>query len=140
MVSERSTEQDPESTTDDAVNRRKYLTLCGSVAGAGALTSVAGVGSATAQSNEPTADDEMHTLVVAGTGSVSSFEVTVSGEISPLHSNGALSTTGAVGPAAEGTVNDGSRSYNFAGDITNFQSTDSVSVYVDGVRVPDDSF
>ncbi|AFK21422.1 hypothetical protein E6P09_16415 (plasmid) [Haloferax mediterranei ATCC 33500] len=140
MVSERSTEQDPENTTDDTVGRRKYLALCGSVTAAGALAGVAGVGSATEQPDESAPDDDAHTLVVAGTGSLSSFEVTVSGEISPLHSNGALSTTGTVGPAAEGTVDEDSRSYHFAGDITNFQSTDAVSVYVDGVRIPNDAF
>lgn len=66
--------------------------------------------------------------------------MTVSGSISPLQSNGALSTTGTVGPAAEGTVSDDSRRYQFAGDITDFRSTDAVSVYVDGVRVPEHSF
>ncbi|AKU09660.1 MULTISPECIES: hypothetical protein [Haloferax] len=140
MVSERSTGQDPETTTtDDDVGRRKYLALCGSVSAAGALAGFSGLGSATEQADEPV-DDDGHTLVVAGTGPVSSFEVTVSGSISPLQSNGALSTTGTVGPAAEGTVDDDSRRYQFAGDITNFQSTDAVSVYVDGVRIPNDSF
>ncbi|POG56092.1 hypothetical protein [Haloferax marisrubri] len=139
MVRERSTGQDPETTTDDDVGRRKYLALCGSVSTAGALAGFSGLGAATEEADE-TADDDGHTLVVAGTGSVSSFEVTVSGSISPLQSNGALSTTGTVGPAAEGTVSDDSRRYQFAGDITNFQSTDAVSVYVDGVRVPDNSF
>ncbi|WP_148416799.1 hypothetical protein [Haloferax sp. KTX1] len=139
MVRERSTGQDPETTTDDDVGRRKYLALCGSVSAAGALAGFSGVGSATEQVDE-SVDADGHTLVVAGTGSVSSFEVTVSGSISPLQPNGALSTTGTAGPAAEGTVSDGSRRYQFAGDVTNFQSTDAVSVYVDGVRVPDDSF
>ncbi|MCO8265263.1 hypothetical protein C5B90_16930 [Haloferax sp. Atlit-12N] len=140
MVSERSTGQDPETTTtDDDVGRRKYLALCGSVSATGALAGFSGLGSATEQADEPV-DDDGHTLVVAGTGPVSSFEVTVSGSISPLQSNGALSTTGTVGPAAEGTVDDDSRRYQFAGDITNFQSTDAVSVYVDGVRIPNDSF
>ena len=140
MVSERSTGQDPENKTENAVGRRRYLALFGSVTAAGTLAGVSGVGSATEQSSESSPNDDSHTLVVAGTGSLSSFEVTVSGEISPLSSTGALSTTGAVGPAAEGTVGGDSRSYRFDGDITNFQSTDSVSVYVDGVRIPTNSF
>ncbi|KAB1191180.1 MULTISPECIES: hypothetical protein [Haloferax] len=140
MVSERSTEQDPKNNDQNAVGRRGYLALVGSVTAAGTLAGVSGVGSATEQSDEHSPIDGEHTLVVAGTGSLSSFEVTVDGEITPLNAHGALSTTGAVGPAAEGTVSGDSRSYRFAGDITNFQATDAVSVYVDGVRVPVNSF
>ncbi|WP_411966321.1 hypothetical protein [Haloferax sp. YSMS24] len=140
MVSERSTEQGPKNDDKNAVGRRGYLALVGSVTAAGTLAGVSGVGSATEQSDEHAPSSDEHTLVVAGTGSLSSFEVTVDGAITPLNASGALSTTGSVGPAAEGTVSGDSRSYRFAGDITNFQSTDSVSVYVDGVRIPTGSF
>ncbi|WP_410767662.1 hypothetical protein [Haloferax sp. DFSO60] len=139
MARERSTEQDPETTNDNlSVARRRYLSLFGSVAATGAITGLSGV--ATASESESNADSDEHTLVVAGTGTPSTFEVTVDGQITPLSSNGALSTVGALGPAAEGAVVKESRSYRFAGDITNFQSSDSVTVYVDGVRVPDNSF
>ncbi|WP_416841560.1 hypothetical protein [Haloferax sp. DFSO52] len=140
MVSERSTEQDPKNNDQNTVGRRGYLALVGSVTAAGALAGVSGVGSAQEQSDDSSSNNGEHTLVVAGTGSLSSFEVTVDGTITPLNSNDALSTMGVVGPAAEGTVSGGSRTYRFAGDITNFQATDSVSVYVDGVRIPTNSF
>lgn len=140
MVHERSTGQDPQNNEKNAVGRRGYLALVGSVTAAGSLAGVSGVASATEQADEHAPERGEHTLVVAGTGPLSSFEVTVNGEITPLNASGALSTTGAVGPAAEGTVRGDSRSYRFAGDITNFQATDSVSVYVDGVRVPINNF
>lgn len=143
MVSERSTGQDPETTNDNpSVARRRYLSIFGSVAATGAIAGLsARVASAQGSESDNAADTyDEHTLVVAGTGVASSFEVTVSGQITPLSSNGALSTVGAVGPAAEGAVLEDSRSYLFAGDITDFRSSDSVTVYVDGVRVPDDNF
>jgi hypothetical protein len=132
----RGTDGDDESS----VARRGYLTLCGTVTAIGALAGFSSPSAATNLPEDPSSTADEHTLVVAGTGDASSFEVTVSDHISPLAPGDALSTTGTVGPAAEGVVTGDTRRYRFFGDITNFRSDGAVSVYVDGVRVLGDAF
>ncbi|ELZ80471.1 hypothetical protein KU306_17575 (plasmid) [Haloferax larsenii] len=133
-------DRDDDGESDSSVGRRGYLGLCGTVAATGALTGFTGLGAATNRPEESSRSSDEHTLIVAGTGTSSSFEVTVSDTISPLEASGALSTTGTVGPAAEGAVDDGARSYRFTGDITDIRSSGPVSVYVDGSRIPDDAY
>ena len=119
-----------------SLGRRGYLTLCSTVASAGALIGFSGLATATDRPAEtPERSEDAHTLVVEGTGDYSSFEVTVSDSISPLAAADALSTTGTTGPAAEGVVGGNARGYRFTGDITDVRVDGRVALYVDGVRV-----
>jgi len=72
------------------------------------------------------------TLTITGTSHhVSTYEVTVSDQISPMDAPGQLP----VGPAAEGALGQGVHRYRFSGELTNVRLAGEPTVRVDGRRV-----
>lgn len=114
----------------DSVTRRGYLHLSGAAA-----VGVVGAAVDTTATHEVGDVRPENRLSVVGTDSTpSTFEVTVSEEIVPIHPDDALSTLGRTGRSAEDTVLDGAKYYRFRGDITHVRLDDGLRMAVDGER------
>ncbi|MFC6837144.1 hypothetical protein [Halomarina ordinaria] len=78
-------------------------------------------------------DGETHTLVVDGQqASTSTYQVTVSGELTPLRGGTDDDTIGPDGSTLSGQVDDGYDAYEFTGDLRQVQVSGKAVVKVDG--------
>ncbi|WP_136591696.1 hypothetical protein [Salinigranum halophilum] len=111
-------------SSDDAVNRRTYLRLSGAVA----------VG-ATAAAASASNTSENVISIVGTTAEPTTYEVTVTDEITPGRGTDALSVLGTTGRSAEDAVGNGVRRYRFEGEITHLSVGDGATAFVNGVAI-----
>ena len=106
------------------VSRRKFLAA--SAVGIAGLGAVGSVGSAAAASEE-------HTLVIDGSGSTTSYQFTVGGNLEKSTADGATKNSGdeIVGRSAHGAVADGKDAYTFTGPLYSFDFDESNGLDVD---------
>ncbi|OYR38155.1 hypothetical protein DJ82_12850 [Halorubrum sp. Ib24] len=84
-------------------------------------------------------DDLPHTLSLVGTGSVTSYSFTVSGEIEAESSPNDDISDNISSSSAEGAIETGTHVYDFSGELTDLTVTGDVEVYLDGEPVDDDT-
>lgn len=109
----------------DPVGRRRCLRL-----GVAAILSVVGSASTAAAAGP---DD--HTLRIRGSGTASTYELTVGGELAPAAGSAADADARISECAAEGAVTVGDRRYRFSGPLRDLRVDGDATVTVDGVEV-----
>jgi hypothetical protein len=112
----------------DGVGRRTCLRL--GAAAVATFLSVVGRASASAA-----ADPDDHTLRIRGSGTASTYELTVGGELAPAAGSAADADARISECAAEGAVATGDRRYRFSGPLRDLRVDGDATVTVDGVEV-----
>lgn len=118
-------------------NRRQVL-----ITGAGTLTAISGVPFAAAKEidadDEKDGDDtdETRKLMIEGSGSRAAYSFTVSGSLAEADGPGSLGGTDEISnSSATGAVRNGTDSYLFDGEITDFSLDGDARVLIDGEEV-----
>lgn len=108
------------SQTVDVTRRRFLATSAVGIVGLGAVGSAA-------------AAPDTHTLVIDGSGPVTSYQFTVGGNLEKSTADGATINSGdeIVGRSAHGAVKDGKDAYTFTGPLYSFDFDDSNGLDVD---------
>jgi len=132
---------DTESDGDDppgnrpprnTLERRQYVRF-GGAAVATILSIVGAVPTAVATGAET--DDAEHTLRIRGSGTASTYELTVDGKLAPGAESSSDAEARISDCTAEGAITTGDRRYRFSGELRDLQVDGDAAVTVDGVEV-----
>ncbi len=109
------------------LDRRRYVRLVSAVIGtlASAVGGVAATGTSDRASEEST-----RRLSIVGGETVSKYEITVEGNLTPAAGASSDAVARISGTSAEGIVKNGSRSYRFSGDVHNVTVDGTAAVYL----------
>lgn len=127
---------DPPTTDRDGsgtsgVTRRRYVRLGGTAIAT--FAAIAGKVNGVAASAGDT-DEFEHRIRIHGSGTPSTYEVTVDGELAP--EDGAISAAGHIsGSTAEGAVTGGDRGYRFRGELHEVSVDGDAEVSLDGEAI-----
>ncbi|MGM0717376.1 MAG: hypothetical protein ACQET5_09405, partial [Halobacteriota archaeon] len=83
-------------------------------------------------------DDLPHTISFVGTGSVTSYSFTVSGDIEAESSPNDDIADNISSSSAEGAIETGTHAYDFSGELTDLTVTGDIEVYLDGEPLDED--
>jgi len=124
----------PEERTSDrgTLARRRYVRLGG--AAVAAMLSGAGSVSAAAAA-EARRDEGEHSLTISGSGTVTTYELTVDGRVVPGADSSADAEARISECTAEGAVKTGERRYRFSGALRELEVDGDAAVTLDGVEV-----
>ncbi|MFC6873687.1 hypothetical protein [Halobellus marinus] len=120
------------SSGNRTIGRRQYLRLGGAVAAT--VLSIAG-SVPTVVAAEAGGDAAEHCLRIRGSGTASTYELTVDGELVPGAGSDADAAARVSECNAEGAITTGDRRYRFSGALRDLQVDGDATVTVDGVEV-----
>jgi len=121
-----------QSTESSTFERRGYVRL-----GAAVVATVLSLGGSVtaAVATETERDDKEHHLRISGTGTASTYELTVDGELVPGEDSSSDAAARISECTAEGAITTGDRRYRFSGELRDLQVDGDAAVVLDGVDV-----
>ncbi|SEG58372.1 hypothetical protein [Halobellus limi] len=114
------------------LERRTYLRLGGTVVAA--VLSAAGA-VPTAVAAAVGSDDDGHRLRISGSGTASTYKLTVDGELTPGADASRDAEARISECTAEGAITTGERRYRFSGELRDLQVDGNAAVTIDGDKV-----